>query len=57
MTKQPYDTIVSVHGPTVLRVCRAVLGPVDADDVWSETFLAALQAYPAQCERLRRGQF
>jgi len=46
MTKQPYDTIVSVHGPTVLRVCRAVLGPVDADDVWSETFLAALQAYP-----------
>lgn len=30
----------------VLRVCRAVLGPVDADDAWSETFLAALRAYP-----------
>lgn len=34
------------HGPTVLRVCRALLGPADADDAWSETFLAALRAYP-----------
>ena len=34
------------HGPTVLRVCRAVLGPDDAEDAWSETFLAAMQAYP-----------
>ena len=34
------------HGPTVLRVCRAVLGPTAADDAWSETFLAALRAYP-----------
>ena len=39
------------HGPTVLRVCRAVVGPIAADDAWSETFLAALQAYP----RLRPG--
>jgi RNA polymerase sigma factor (sigma-70 family) len=30
----------------VLRVCRAVVGPVAADDAWSETFLAALRAYP-----------
>ena len=30
----------------MLRVCRAVLGPADADDAWSETFLAALRAYP-----------
>lgn len=30
----------------VLRVCRAVLGPADAEDAWSETFLAALRAYP-----------
>src|SRR5262245_11510323 len=29
-----------------MRVCRALLGPVDADDAWAETFLAALQAYP-----------
>lgn len=30
----------------VLAVCRAVLGPTDAEDAWSETFLAALEAYP-----------
>lgn len=34
------------HGAAVMRVCRAVLGPVDAQDAWSDTFLAALQAYP-----------
>jgi RNA polymerase sigma factor (sigma-70 family) len=38
--------VVAEHGPTVLRVVRAVLGPADADDAWSETFLAALRAYP-----------
>jgi RNA polymerase sigma factor (sigma-70 family) len=31
----------------VLRVCRALLGPADADDAWSETFLASMRAYPA----------
>ena len=41
-----FEQIVAEHGPTVLRVCRAVLGPVDADDAWSETFLSALKAYP-----------
>jgi RNA polymerase sigma factor (sigma-70 family) len=44
--KQPFETVVAVHGPTVLRVCRAVLGTADADDAWSETFLSALKAYP-----------
>lgn len=34
------------HGPMVLRVCRAVVGPVAAEDAWSETFLSALRAYP-----------
>lgn len=38
--------MVELHGPMVLRVCRAVLGPVAADDAWSETFLSALRAYP-----------
>ncbi len=46
MRLEPFDAVVARHGPTVLRVCRAVLGPVDADDAWSETFLAALRAYP-----------
>lgn len=45
--KEPFEKIVARHGATVLRVCRAVLDPVDADDGWSETFLAALRAYPA----------
>jgi RNA polymerase sigma factor (sigma-70 family) len=44
--KQPFETVVATHGATVLRVCRAVLGPVDADDAWSETFLSAMKAYP-----------
>ncbi|NTW41935.1 MAG: RNA polymerase sigma factor, partial [Cellulomonadaceae bacterium] len=44
--KPPFETVVTRHGPTVLRVCRAVVGPVDADDAWAETFLAALRAYP-----------
>jgi len=44
--KQPFETVVTEHGATVLRVCRAVLGPADADDAWSETFLAAMRAYP-----------
>jgi RNA polymerase sigma factor (sigma-70 family) len=48
--KQPFAAIVERHGATVLRVCRAVVGPVDADDAWSETFLAALKAYPALAE-------
>jgi RNA polymerase sigma factor (sigma-70 family) len=43
---KPFEQIVAEHGPMVLRVCRAVLGPADADDAWSETFLAALKAYP-----------
>ncbi len=44
--KQPFEAVVTEHGATVLRVCRAVLGPADADDAWSETFLAAMRAYP-----------
>ena len=44
--KQPFEAIVTQHGPTVLRVCRAILSPADADDAWSETFLSAMRAYP-----------
>lgn len=43
----PFEEVVDRHGATVLRVCRALLGSVDADDAWSETFLSALRAYPA----------
>jgi RNA polymerase sigma factor (sigma-70 family) len=44
--KQPFEKVVTEHGATVLRVCRALVGPTDADDAWSETFLAAMRAYP-----------
>ena len=45
--KQPFEQAVTAHGTTVIRVCRAVLGVgPDADDAWSETFLAALRAWP-----------
>ncbi|MEV0945189.1 RNA polymerase sigma factor [Rhodococcus sp. NPDC049939] len=46
MTLRPFEDVVAEHGPTVLRVCRAVVGPTDAEDAWSETFIAAMRAYP-----------
>lgn len=46
MSRAPFERIVAEHGPTVLRVCRALLPPQDAEDAWAETFLAALRAYP-----------
>jgi RNA polymerase sigma factor (sigma-70 family) len=47
---RPFEQIVDEYGPVVLRVCRAVVGPVDAEDAWSETFLSALKAYPGLAE-------
>lgn len=48
MTRPPFERVVAEHGATVLRVCRAVLGSHhDAEDAWSETFVAALGAWPA----------
>ncbi|HEV3295883.1 MAG TPA: sigma factor, partial [Streptosporangiaceae bacterium] len=46
MSVRPFEQIVADFGPMVLRVCRAVVGPDEAEDAWSETFLAALRAYP-----------
>lgn len=43
---KPFDQIVTKHGAMVMRVCRSLLDPVTADDAWSDTFLAALRAYP-----------
>jgi RNA polymerase sigma factor (sigma-70 family) len=45
--KPPFEAVVTEHGATILRVCRAILGSADAEDAWSETFLAALKAYSA----------
>ncbi len=50
--KVPFEQAVQRHGATVLRVCRAVLGAgAGADDAWSETFLAALTAWPELDEK------
>lgn len=46
MKVRPFEEVVAAYGATVLRVCRAVVGPVDAEDAWSEAFLSALRAYP-----------
>src|ERR1700753_1864995 len=43
---QAFEKVVAQHGDTVLRVCRGLLGVHDAEDAWSESFLAALRAYP-----------
>jgi RNA polymerase sigma factor (sigma-70 family) len=45
-TKPPFEHVVAQHAGTVLRVCRVILGPHDAEDAWSETFLSALRGYP-----------
>jgi RNA polymerase sigma factor (sigma-70 family) len=45
VNKPPFEQIVTDYGPMVLRVVRAVLGPHDAEDAWSETFLSAMRAY------------
>lgn len=46
MTVPPFELVVTHHGPTVMRVCRALLRPADAEDAWAETFIAAMRAYP-----------
>jgi RNA polymerase sigma factor (sigma-70 family) len=44
--RRPFEDVVREHGSVVMRVCCAVVGPFDAEDAWSDTFLAALRAYP-----------
>lgn len=42
----PFDTAVTEHGAAVLRVCRSMLPPADAEDAWSDAFCKALRAWP-----------
>jgi RNA polymerase sigma factor (sigma-70 family) len=44
--QRPFEEIVAEYGTVVMRVCRALLGPSEAEDAWAATFLAALRAYP-----------
>lgn len=43
--REPFERIVAEHGDVVWRVCRGLLPQHDAEDAWSETFLAALHAW------------
>jgi RNA polymerase sigma factor (sigma-70 family) len=51
-TIPPFQDLLDRHRTTVYRFCRAAVGPSEADDVFQETFLAALRAYP----KLRDGE-
>ncbi|HEY8319955.1 MAG TPA: sigma-70 family RNA polymerase sigma factor [Amnibacterium sp.] len=45
--RAPFERVVEEHGALVWRVCRGMLVEHDAEDAWSETFLAAMRAWPA----------
>jgi RNA polymerase sigma factor (sigma-70 family) len=46
----PFQALLDAHRGDVYRFLVATVGPVDADDCFQETWIAALRAYP----RLRR---
>ena len=46
MSLPPFDAVVRAHGGRILALCRGMVDPADVDDAWSETFLAALSAWP-----------
>ena len=52
----PFETFLEANRTTVYRYLVAAVGPSEADDVFQETFLAALRAYPrcTDAERLDR---
>jgi RNA polymerase sigma factor (sigma-70 family) len=41
----PFEAVIELHGPAVLRFCVAQSGPERGEDVFQETMLAALRAY------------
>jgi len=46
MTLPPFQAVLDEHRDDVYRFLRASVGPVEADDCFQETFIAALRAYP-----------
>jgi RNA polymerase sigma factor (sigma-70 family) len=42
----PFERVVELHGPALLRFCAAQAGAEGAEDCFQETMLAALRAYP-----------
>ena len=52
----PFERFLEANRATVFRYLTAAVGPIDADDLFQETFLAALRAYPrcTEADRLDR---
>ena len=46
MPLPPFQRLLDEHADAVLRYCIATAGPVDGEDVFQETVVAALRAYP-----------
>lgn len=42
----PFEDFLEANRATVYRFLLVAVGPADADDVFQETFLAALRSYP-----------
>jgi RNA polymerase sigma factor (sigma-70 family) len=41
----PFEQVLELHGPALLRFCAAQAGPDRAEDVFQETMLSALRSY------------
>ncbi|MGI8863602.1 MAG: RNA polymerase sigma factor [Solirubrobacteraceae bacterium] len=46
MSLPPFQQLLDAYGRDVQRFLVASLGPVEADDAYQETWVAALRAYP-----------
>ncbi len=44
-SRDPFQAFLNEHRAPVLAFLRAMVGPVDADDCFQETFMAALRNY------------
>ena len=42
----PFQALLDAHGRAVHRFLQASVGPIEADDCYQETWLAALRGYP-----------
>jgi RNA polymerase sigma factor (sigma-70 family) len=47
VTLPPFQTILDEHAPALARFTRALVGAAEAEDVFQDTVLAALRAYPS----------
>jgi len=46
VTPPPFQALLDAHSVDVYRFLVASVGPVDADDCFQDTWIAALRAYP-----------